>query len=132
MSLPVLLVIFVVYLFVYAAVLNGQVAAAVFFALLFGWLVFILRTFALMQIGMEATGMVVRSRLTRRDHTPWECVRIRHVFGPFFAIGNPPTRLTTFLASLIVGRPRRFRSELNRHGALLTRSQSEVETDLEG
>ena len=118
MTLPVSAILFLVFLYLVVAGLNLRVAEAVFLALLLGWLAFVLRHFAMMRIEIEDTGMVVRSRFMRKDHTPWEFLRIRHLFGPFFTVGNPPTVLTTFIAMLVVGRPRAFHLELSRRGAL--------------
>ncbi len=118
LTLPVSAILFFAFLYVYSASLNLPVAEAVFLALLLGWLAFVLRHFAVMRIEVEDTGMVVRSRFMKKDHTPWGFLRIRHLFGPFFTIGNPPTLFTALIAVLVIGRPRAFRLELSGHDAL--------------
>jgi len=84
LTLPMSAILFFVFLWVYSASLNLPLAEGFFLALLVGWLAFVLRYFALMRIEIEDTGMVVRSRFMKRDHTPWGFLRIRHMFGPFF------------------------------------------------
>ena len=118
LTLPMSAILFFVFLWVYSASLNLPLAEGFFLALLVGWLAFVLRYFALMRIEIEDTGMVVRSRFMKRDHTPWGFLRIRHMFGPFFTIGTPPTLFTTLIALLVIGRSHAFYLELSRRGAL--------------
>jgi len=119
LTLPMSAIFFFIFLYIYTASLNLPVAEAIFLALLLAWLAFVLRYFALVRIEIEDTGIVVRSRLVKKDQTPWGFLRIRHIFGPFFTIGKPPTLFTTVIAVLVIGRPHAFSRELSRRGALV-------------
>jgi hypothetical protein len=104
-------------LYTYAIFLDATVATAVFLGLLFGWLALVLANFALIRIQIEDAGMIMRSRFLKKDFTPWSQLRIRHAFGPFFLIGDPPTRLMGLLGLLVLARPRAFGEALRARNA---------------
>jgi len=117
LTLPFL--VLVLYLYFSLLPVDARLAATVSLASLLAYLALALRHFALMRIRVGDAGMSVTSRFLRgEDRTPWEYVKFRHLAGPLFTLGDPPTRWLSLATSLWVFRYRKFLVELRKRGVL--------------
>lgn len=120
LTIPFLILLFFVYLILWAFTSSTTIALAAAISALLGWELVAIRHFAVVTIQVGDEGMTTDwRRQSQKTFVSWGYfTKMRHIRGPLFLVEG--SGKMTFLSWMLVWRPKEFRLELATRNMLST------------